>query len=226
MSKKLEKVSVRLVNKRVPKSENQEDYMISIAENPITLSEGPAGVGKTSLAVYQACQMLASGEIQRIILTRPMVQTGDELGYLPGNVSEKVMPYMLPLLDELFVFLGPEQTNYLISQKIIEIVPLGTIRGRNFHNSFMVCDEAQNASYKQLKAFISRMGKNSKAVICGDPAQADLEDGRGLTSFIDTIRDSRYVGLTEFGYHDIQRSGILKDILGRLEGIPQMSESV
>lgn len=200
-----------------PKTPNQIDYFNSIRNKYISMCYGDAGTGKTLIAVYLACKMLEYGQVKKILITRPLVQTGNGLGFLPGDLNSKILPYMIPLLDELDNFLTPYLAKQLIASNVIEMCPLETMRGRNFHDTFMCLDEAQNCDSNQIKLFLSRLGKNSKAVICGDTKQTDLNYGSGFLDSINRLRNSDYVGVTKFDKGDIQRNHILKDILGRLE---------
>ena len=148
-------------NKLKPRSDNQKEYIRSIAENTITFCQGVAGSGKTHIAIGMALEYLLDGKIEKIILTRPVVESGEKLGFLPGTAEEKLHPYLLPLLDEIAYFIPMSQYGLLKNQHRIEVVPLGLMRGRNFHNCFIVADECQNASYDQLKMLLTRIGNNS-----------------------------------------------------------------
>lgn len=208
---------VKILRKFEPKTSNQELYFDSIEDFPITFCYGVAGTGKTSVAAYKACKMLSEGHINNIILTRPMVQTGEGLGFLPGKELDKVLPYMIPLIDEIESMIGPSISRQLMNLNKIRVCPLETMRGRNFHNSFMILDEAQNCTVAQIKLFLSRLGHNSKCVICGDTRQTDLGGNSGFIHCMNLLSGSKYVNFCEMSYEDIQRSPVLKDVLGRLE---------
>lgn len=208
---------IKIIRNIQPKSFNQETYFNSIDTYPITFCYGTAGTGKTSVAAYKACLMLESGQINNIILTRPMVQTGQGMGYTPGTERQKAEIFMVPLLDEIESYLGKTVSRTLIDKNIIQIRPLETMRGRNFHNSFMILDEAQNCTVSQIKLFLSRLGHNSKCVVSGDTKQTDLEHKSGFIHCMNLLRGSKYVSFCEMFYEDIQRSPILKDVLSRLE---------
>jgi len=206
-----------LLRKLKPATDNQSDYFYSIENNPITLCYGPAGTGKSAIAVFKAAQALSQGRVKNIILSRPMVQTGNGLGFLPGSELEKFMPFMTPLIDELDSIFGPATVRMLIEQGVIKLSPLELMRGRNHHNCFTVLDEAQNCDMSQIKLFLSRLGQNSRAVVCGDTRQTDLAEKSGFMECVNRLEPSEFVGVCELDYNDIQRSGILKDVLGRLE---------
>lgn len=201
-----------------PKSENQAKYLDSITHNRITLCMGPAGSGKTSLSVGKACNMLCNNEIQKIIITRPTIDNGKELGALPGTPNEKMHPYLIPVLDEMILYIGPQKVKELRESNNIEICPLQYMRGRNFHDTFMILDEAQNATYKQIKMFITRIGTNSKAVLNGDPAQSDLPRSyrNGFVRCMSQLTDLQGVGICELQAIDIVRDPIIAKVLERL----------
>ena len=150
------------------KTENQIDYIETIKESSVTFCIGPAGTGKTAVAVGLACQYLLEERIKKIIITRPVVEAGKGLGFLPGTFDEKIHPYLVPILEEMNIYLGKDRLEKLKEELIIEVCPLEYMRGRNFHQSFMILDEAQNATLEQIKMFITRIGRHSKAVINGD----------------------------------------------------------
>ena len=157
-----------------PKTRNQATYIKCMEHSDITICDGPAGSGKTAVAVGLACQYLQEGRINKIVITRPIVESGKGLGYLPGNFQEKVHPYLVPILEEMNLYLSREKVHTLQDDGTIEICPLEYMRGRNFHQSFMILDDAQNATHEQMKMFATRMGRQSKCVINGDIEQSDL----------------------------------------------------
>jgi phosphate starvation-inducible PhoH-like protein len=162
-----------------PKSLNQKLYLDAIRADTVVFAIGPAGTGKTYLAMALAVEALVTGAVSRIILTRPAVEAGERLGFLPGDVAAKVDPYLRPLYDALYDMLGPEETQRLVERGTIEIAPLAYMRGRTLNDAFVVLDEAQNTSPEQMKMFLTRLGFNSKMVVTGDITQVDLPDGRG-----------------------------------------------
>lgn len=202
-----------------PKSVNQENYIISMVENDVTVCTGPAGSGKSSVAVGLACGWLLENKIEKIIITRPTVENGRGLGYLPGNKDEKIHPYLVPILEEMEQYLGKMTLTKYREAGIIEMCPLEYMRGRNFHNSFMILDEAQNATYEQIKMFLTRIGMNSTAVIEGDPQQSDLP--YNMRGAIMDIKEKLFglqgVGVCELQATDIVRNPIIGRILERLE---------
>ena len=208
-------------NKRAlkPKSDNQAEYIRSTAENEIVFCIGPAGSGKTTIPVGLACEYLSENKVDKIIITRPVVESGHGLGYLPGSFKEKMHPYLIPILDEMKLYLSDSVADKYMSSGLIEIVPLEYMRGRNFHNSFMILDEAQNAPMDQIKMFVTRIGRKSKAVINGDTGQTDLPRSVevGLDICLDSLDGIRGVGIIELTHQDIFRNRIISDILKRLE---------
>jgi phosphate starvation-inducible PhoH-like protein len=203
----------------IPKTENQENYIISMSESDVTFCSGPAGSGKTNCSVGLACEYILDDKVDKIVITRPVVETGRGLGFLPGTLTEKVQPYLIPTTEELKAYLGVETYNSMRSTNTIEICPLEYMRGRNFHHTFMILDEAQNATFEQIKMFITRIGIGSKAVINGDLEQTDLygNEGGGLFSCINKLKDVPGVGICELDYCDIIRNGIIPKILAKLK---------
>lgn len=202
-----------------PKSLNQQNYIISMVENDITFCTGPAGSGKSSVAVGLACSWLQENKVSRIIITRPTVEAGRGLGHLPGDKDEKLLPYVMPVLEEMNKYLGREMVRKLKEAEIIEICPLEYMRGRNFHNCFMILDEAQNATYEQIKMFMTRIGIGSRAVINGDAEQTDLPERfrGGMLNMISKLNDLQGVGICELEATDIVRNPIIGRILERLK---------
>ena len=206
-------------NRLKPRSENQKDYIRSMSENTITFCQGVAGSGKTHIAIGMALEYLLDDKVNRIIITRPVVESGEKIGYLPGTAEEKLHPYLLPLLDEIKYFIPSSQYSSLKSNNKIEVVPLGLMRGRNFHNCFIVADECQNASFDQLKMLLTRIGLNSKMVLTGDISQSDLHRHYqgGFLNMIKSLDGIEGIGISELTNSDIVRNPIISKILLRLE---------
>ena len=206
-----------------PKTLGQKRYVDAIRENTLVFSVGPAGTGKTYLAMACAVESLMSGAVRRIILSRPAVEAGERLGFLPGDLAAKVDPYLRPLYDALYEMLGPEETARLMERHTIEIAPLAYMRGRTLNDAFVVLDEAQNTTPEQMKMSLTRLGFNSKMVITGDVTQVDLGDGRGsgLKVVHDILVDIDDIAFLEFTSADVVRHRIVAAIVeayGRHEG--------
>ena len=201
------------------KTIRQEYYLKTLEEKDLTFSIGSAGSGKTFLAVALAVKMLKKRAIEKIILSRPAVEAGESLGYLPGDLKEKVDPYLRPLYDALYEMLGQKETENLITKGIIEIAPLAYMRGRTLDNAFVILDEAQNASINQLKMFLTRLGFNSKMVITGDISQVDLKNKNdsGLKKSIDLLKNIKGVGIIEFEKEDVIRHPLVQKIIEQFE---------
>ena len=203
-----------------PKTENQEIYIEAMEDSSVTFCSGPAGSGKTSVAVGLACEYLAQEKVKKIVITRPVVESGRGLGHLPGTLIEKINPYLVPILEEMNMYLLKSNVELYRDQEIIELCPLEYMRGRNFHDCFMILDEAQNATFEQIKMFITRIGRNSKAVINGDLKQSDLGfEGGGLLTCMDELDGVEGVAICELDYSDIIRSDVVARILRRLHGV-------
>ena len=198
-----------------PKTHGQQIYMEAIRENTLTFGIGPAGTGKTYLAMAAAVDSLISGSVRRIVLTRPAVEAGERLGFLPGDVSAKVDPYLRPLYDALWDMLGPEETASLIDRGTIEIAPLAYMRGRTLNDACVILDEAQNTTPEQMKMFLTRLGFNSKMIITGDVSQTDLPTGRhsGLRVVRDILTGITGVAFVELGSRDVVRHHIVASIV-------------
>ncbi len=197
------------------KNLNQLKYLETIENSTITFGIGPAGTGKTFLAVASAVKMYSSDQIKKIVLTRPAVEAGERLGYLPGDLSQKIDPYLVPLFDSLEYFFGNETLQYLIDKRNIEIVPLAYMRGRTLNDACIILDEAQNAKVSQIKMFLTRLGENSKMIITGDESQIDLinKDFSGLKKTRKSISNIDEISVVEFQNTDIVRNKIVSKIL-------------
>jgi phosphate starvation-inducible PhoH-like protein len=205
-------------NRLKPRTINQKNYIRSIAENTITFCQGVAGSGKTHIAIGMALEYLIDNKVEKIVITRPVVEAGEKLGFLPGTAEEKLHPYLLPLFDEINYFLHMQQYAKMKVGRQIEVVPLGLMRGRSFHNAFIVADECQNASYDQLKMLLTRIGNDSKMVLTGDVEQSDLRyDQRGgFLSLIKALDGVNGVDISILDGSDIVRNPIIVNILDRL----------
>jgi len=203
----------------IPNGSHQEDYVQTITKKTLTFGIGPAGTGKTYLAVACAVQQLVSGEVEKILLVRPAVEAGEKLGFLPGDLSQKIDPYLRPLYDALFEMLGFKETNQFIERNIIEVVPLAFMRGRTLNNSFIILDESQNATVEQMKMFLTRFGFGSRVVVTGDITQIDLPKNTqsGLVHSIDVLKDLSEVGFIKFDSKDVVRHGLVQKIVEAYE---------
>jgi phosphate starvation-inducible PhoH-like protein len=199
------------------KTENQKNYIRSIVENEIIFCTGPSGSGKSFISAGIAAQKLLKDEIDTIIVTRPLVCTGKEIGSLPGELNEKIKPYLQPMEENLKYFLGRDKFGLYFNTRRIRFEPLETMRGSTFHNAYMILDEAQNCTMEQIKMFITRMGQDSKVIINGDNKQTDIYSHSGLDVCMDKLSTVRGVGICRLGYNDIQRNGILGAVLYALE---------
>ena len=205
----------------VPRSAMQIDYMRALASHDIIFALGPAGTGKTYLAVAQAVSQLMTGSVQRLILSRPAVEAGERLGFLPGDMKEKVDPYLRPLYDALYDCMPPEQVERRIASGEIEIAPIAFMRGRTLADSFVILDEAQNTTPAQMKMFLTRFGQNSRMVVCGDPRQVDIPGGEamsGLKDAVERLEGVEGLATVRFTRADVVRHPIVGRIVEAYEG--------
>ena len=201
-----------------PKTAGQKRYVDAIANNVITFGIGPAGTGKSWLAVAMAVRALQTKQVQRIILTRPAVEAGERLGFLPGDLMAKVDPYLRPLYDALYDMLDPEAVQRLLEKQIVEVAPLAFMRGRTLNNSFIILDEAQNTTPEQMKMFLTRIGFGSRVVVTGDVTQADVPHGkRGLSGLQRTLEGIDGIGFVRLTGADVVRHKIVADIVAAYE---------
>ena len=215
-------------NRLKPRTENQKEYIRTIAENHITFCQGVAGSGKTHIAIGMALEYLLENKVKKIVITRPVVESGEKIGYLPGTAEEKLHPYLLPLLDEVNHFITSAHYATLKINNKIEIVPLGLMRGRNFHDSFIVADECQNASYDQLKMLLTRLGNGSKMVLTGDISQSDLNRHQqgGFYTMTKILTDIEGIGISYLDMKDIIRNPIIGTILSRFDSYENAKETL
>jgi len=199
----------------VPRSAVQAQYMRSLSRDDIVFALGPAGTGKTYLAVAQAVSQLISGSVQRLILSRPAVEAGEKIGFLPGDLKEKVDPFLRPLYDALYDCMPPEQVERHIESGVIEIAPIAFMRGRTLADAFVILDEAQNTTREQMKMFLTRFGQNSRMVIAGDPRQVDIPGGDRMSGLIDAV--DKLEGVEGFGTIRFTRADVVRHpIVGRI----------
>ncbi len=199
----------------IARSEKQSDYIKALKENDIVMSLGPAGTGKSFLAVSVGVTMLMEKKIERVILSRPAVEAGEKLGFLPGDMKEKVDPYLRPLYDALYELFGAEKVDKKIENGEIEIAPLAFMRGRTLKNCFAILDEAQNATETQIKMFLTRIGENSKLVVNGDPSQIDLinKSESGLIKSKKILKNLKEIKIIEFDHKDVVRHPLVSKII-------------
>ena len=202
-----------------PKTTGQANYVHAVHRNDVVFAIGPAGTGKTYLAVALALSALQNKSVSKIVLTRPAIEAGENLGFLPGDLMEKVDPYLRPLTDALFEMMPSEQLQKHMERKIIEIVPLGYMRGRTLNHSFVILDEAQNTSTMQMKMFLTRLGMHSKAIITGDVTQIDLPSGTdsGLVQIQDILKDIKDIEFVFFNKEDVVRHRLVREIIHAYE---------
>jgi phosphate starvation-inducible PhoH-like protein len=212
------------INILKPKTKNQEEFIINLAENTIILATGPAGSGKTKISVAYGIEKLLGGYYKRLIITRPVVEAGEHLGYLPGSFEEKIDPYLQPIYYELSQYLSKQDLQTFLNnginrrgQEEIVIAPLAYMRGMNYHDSYMILDEAQNCTKEQIKLFITRVGFNSKAVLVGDDKQSDLPNNKsGLNYWHETLKGIKNVATFKLDKTDIIRNPVISDILSKI----------
>jgi len=205
----------------VPRSATQIEYMRALASKDVIFALGPAGTGKTYVAVAQAVSQLITGSVQRLILSRPAVEAGERLGFLPGDMKEKVDPYLRPLYDALYDCMPPEQVERRLASGEIEIAPIAFMRGRTLADAFVILDEAQNTTREQMKMFLTRFGMNSRMVICGDPRQVDIPGGpnmSGLNDAVGRLEGVEGIAVTRFTAADVVRHPIVGRIVEAYEG--------
>ena len=202
-----------------PKTVGQKKYVAAIKKNTVVFGVGPAGTGKTFLAVAMAVEALRNHRVSRIVLTRPAVEAGERLGFLPGDLQSKIDPYLRPLYDALFEMLGAENYTHYLEKNMIEIAPLAYMRGRTLDDSFIILDEAQNTSAEQMKMFLTRLGNNSKAVITGDPSQTDLPGGvkSGLGVAVRILDGIEDIAIHRFTERDVVRHRLVQRIITAYE---------
>lgn len=198
-----------------PRGLNQRKYVHAVQSNDINFGIGPAGTGKTYLAVACAVEALLKDQVERILLVRPAVEAGEKLGFLPGDLSQKVDPYLRPLYDALYEMIGFETVGKLIERNVIEVAPLAYMRGRTLNNAFVILDESQNTTREQMKMFLTRIGFGSTAVITGDPSQVDLPRGQasGLRHSVEVLKKVNGISFTHFGAKDVVRHPLVQRIV-------------
>lgn len=218
--KNREKILINDQGKSIyPKTFNQKDYIKAIESFDLTFGVGPAGTGKTYLAVAAAVRELKSGKVKKLVLTRPVVEAGESLGFLPGDLKEKVDPYLVPLYDALYEMLGVQTTMSLLEKGVIEIAPLAYMRGRTLENACVILDEAQNTTKAQMKMFLTRLGFASKMIVTGDPSQTDLKNSResGLNQVLEILKDMDDIRIITFDKLDVVRHPLVQHILERYD---------
>lgn len=197
------------------KTLGQQEYVQAIREHDLTFAIGPAGTGKTYLAMALAVVALKNKEIERIVLTRPAVEAGEKLGFLPGDLTQKVDPYLRPLYDALYDFMGVDSYQKLVERGVVEVAPLAYMRGRTLSDSFIILDEAQNTTSEQMKMFLTRLGFHSKVVVTGDITQTDLPFGKksGLAEAVDILKDIPAIGMVKLTHKDVVRHELVQQIV-------------
>jgi phosphate starvation-inducible PhoH-like protein len=212
------KISVKPQDVKAQLRQSQQKYVQTILENDITFCQGPAGTSKTFTACYVALKLFAEKQIDNIILCKPIQEAGEKLGFLPGDVNEKIDPYMQSYITNLSKIIGPQITETLVESEIIQFRPLAFMRGDTYDNSLMILDEAQNATFKQLMLFVTRMGKGSKVIVTGDVSQYDIaKNNIGLEAFTELMEGIKGIGAHNFTEKDIVRAKILQDVVKRYD---------
>ncbi|TBR43211.1 PhoH family protein [Marinomonas agarivorans] len=209
-----------------PKGRNQQHYVRQVRQNDINFGIGPAGTGKTYLAVACAVEALENDRVERIMLVRPAVEAGEKLGFLPGDLTQKIDPYLRPLYDALYEMLGFELVDKLIEKNVIEVAPLAFMRGRTLNNSFIILDESQNTTREQMKMFLTRIGFGSTAVITGDRTQVDLPRGTssGLGHALHVLNGVKGISMTQFGSNDVVRHPLVQRIVEAYDAFEEKEE--
>jgi phosphate starvation-inducible PhoH-like protein len=205
----------------VPRSPTQIEYMRALAKHDVIFALGPAGTGKTYIAVAQAVSQLINGSVKRLILSRPAVEAGEKLGFLPGDMKDKVDPYLRPLYDALYDCMPPEQVERRLANGEIEVAPIAFMRGRTLADAFVILDEAQNTTHAQMKMFLTRFGMNSRMVVCGDPKQVDLPGGQAMSGLNDAVAKLEGIdgiATVRFNRDDVVRHPIVGRIVDAYEG--------
>ena len=197
------------------KTLGQREYVKMVRENVLTFAVGPAGTGKTYLAMALAVVALRNKDVERIVLTRPAVEAGEKLGFLPGDLTQKVDPYLRPLYDALYDLMGVDSYQKLVERGVVEVAPLAYMRGRTLSDSFIILDEAQNTTSEQMKMFLTRMGFNSRVVVTGDITQTDLPFGKrsGLIEALEVLKDTPGIGIVRLGHSDVVRHDLVQAIV-------------
>lgn len=211
----------------VSKTEGQKVYVDAMRSNALTFGVGPAGTGKTYLAMAMAAVAMRNKEVERIILTRPAVEAGEKLGFLPGDMAQKVDPYLRPLYDALYEIIGIEAYQRMVERAAIEIAPLAFMRGRTLHDAFIILDEAQNTTPEQMKMFLTRMGRNARCVVTGDPSQIDLPNFRksGLLIALNVLKDVEGIAIAYLKKEDVVRNDLVGRIVSAYEDWEKKNQS-
>lgn len=211
-------ISIKPENLKVQLRQSQNNYVNTILENEITFCQGPAGTSKTFTACYTALKLLSTGTIKQIVLCKPIQESGEKLGFLPGDIKDKIDPYMQSYISNLKKIVGDQLTESLLESEVIVFKPLAFMRGDTFDDSLMILDEAQNADFRQLMLFVTRMGRGSKVIVTGDVSQYDIaKHNVGLPNFIKLMERIKGIGYHEFMQSDIVRAKILQDVVQRYD---------